>query len=89
VYVIEFEQGERYVGMTEDLDRRLGEHRRRQSPSTRRFHGEFLVCYRREFPSYSEARGHEKFLKSGAGRKLVDSVIRTKGASESESGVTT
>ncbi len=33
VYVIEFEQGERYVGMTEDLDRRLGEHRRRQSPS--------------------------------------------------------
>jgi putative endonuclease len=71
VYALRFESGEIYIGMSSDLGRRLEEHRRRQSPSTRRFKGSFDVIYQREFPGYAEARSHEKFLKSGAGRRTL------------------
>ena len=46
VYALRFEEGQVYVGLTNDLPRRLGEHRRRQSPSTKRFEGEFGECGR-------------------------------------------
>jgi len=71
IYAFRFEGGELYVGMTGDLTRRLQEHRRRQSPSTKRLAGDFEVIYTKVFESYAEARKHEKFLKSGAGRKLL------------------
>ena len=74
VYALRFEDGTIYVGMTKDLDRRLTEHERRQSPSTKRLKGEFEVIYRRSFADYMQARRHEKYLKSGAGRKLLQSV---------------
>ena len=74
VYALLFENGAIYVGMTKDLNRRLEEHRRRQSPSTRRLPGAFEVIHRTDFSSYESARQHEKYLKSGAGRKLLQSV---------------
>jgi predicted GIY-YIG superfamily endonuclease len=71
VYVLRSETGQLYVGLTKDLSRRLTEHARRQSPSTRRLQGKLELIYSRDFSTYAEARGHEKFLKSGAGRKLL------------------
>ncbi len=71
VYALHFNSGQIYIGMTADFARRLEEHRRRQSPSTRRFEGEFNVQYKQEFPDYKQARRHEKYLKSGAGRQLL------------------
>ncbi|NQU11994.1 hypothetical protein HQ590_14465 [bacterium] len=59
--------------MTKDLQRRQQEHRRRQSPSTRRHLGQFRIVYQRPFEDYPAARSHEKFLKSGAGRQLLQS----------------
>jgi putative endonuclease len=73
-YVVQFEGGHCYVGLSKDLGRRLEEHARRQSPSTRRFAGTPRLIYQKEFSSYVEARSHEKFLKSGAGRRLLESV---------------
>jgi len=73
VYVLEFAASRLYVGMTKDLDRRLKEHQRRQSPSTRGLKGEFELIYQRGFPNYAEARKHEKFLKSGGGREFLKS----------------
>jgi putative endonuclease len=70
-YALRFHSGEIYVGMTSDLGRRLEEHRRRQSPSTKKFVGEFEVIYTREYPDYQQARSHEKYLKSGAGRQIL------------------
>jgi len=77
VYAIQFEGGEFYVGMTGNLDRRLREHERRQSLSTRRFCGSFRLVYQQNFPDYSSARQHEKFIKSGAGRAFLISSIKT------------
>ena len=75
VYAIHFECGAIYVGLTENLDRRMKEHRRRQSPSTRRFSGDFCVLHTKDFPSYASARVEEKRLKSGPGRAFLKSLI--------------
>jgi predicted GIY-YIG superfamily endonuclease len=74
VYALRFEDGGVYVGLTKDLGRRLEEHTRKQSPSLKRFSGRFQVFYRKDFSSYREARAHEKYLKSGAGRQLLDRI---------------
>jgi predicted GIY-YIG superfamily endonuclease len=71
VYALRFDSGSIYVGMTKDLDRRLEEHGRRQSPSTRKLAGDFEVIYQQRFTDYVQARRHEKYLKSGGGRKLL------------------
>ena len=71
VYGLRSETGQLYVGLTKDLPRRLTEHARRQSPSTRRLQGALELIYRREFSNYAQARRHEKFLKSGAGRSFL------------------
>jgi putative endonuclease len=72
VYALRFESGEFYVGITSDMPRRLEEHQRRQSPSMRRFVGKFELIYTKEFPDYRQARSHEKYLKSGAGRRMLE-----------------
>ncbi len=74
VYALLFEPGRFYIGMTADLDQRLTEHKRRQSPSIKRFKGDFVVIYKKSFPTYGEARKHEKFLKSGGGRTWLKSI---------------
>jgi putative endonuclease len=74
VYAIRFDDGVIYVGMTNDLTRRMAEHKRRQSPSTRKLSGEFGVIYQKSFPDYAQARAHEKYMKSGAGRRFLQSV---------------
>jgi len=71
VYAIRFEDGAVYVGLTKDIDRRMSEHRRRQSPSTRRFQGGFSLIYQQAFASYPEARRHERYMKSGGGRRTL------------------
>jgi putative endonuclease len=72
VYALRFESGEIYIGITSNLERRLIEHRRRQSPSTKKFGGKFEIIYTKEFPDYTKIRSHEKYLKSGAGRQLLE-----------------
>src|SRR5262245_5583991 len=68
-----------YVGLTKDLPRRHIEHARRQSPSTRRLQGELELIYRRDFPTYAQARRYEKFLKSGAGEGFLESAMQKLG----------
>jgi putative endonuclease len=74
VYALRFADETIYVGLTKDLSRRQEEHRRRQSPSTLRFNGEFRLIYHKWFSSYADARRHEKYLKSGRGRQFLKSV---------------
>ena len=71
VYVLQSSSSQLYVGLTKDFERRLGEHARRQSPSTKRLAGDLTPILLREFPSYAEARRFEIYLKSGAGRRWL------------------
>jgi len=73
VYVLKGETGKRYVGITNDLPRRLSEHCSRRSKAGQLL-GEFTVLHTETVPDYKTARVREKFLKSGQGRKWLDAL---------------
>lgn len=59
-----------YTGSTNDLDRRLKEHNSGKSTFTRRY-VPWVVVYKEELKSISEAREREKYLKSRAVRNWI------------------
>ncbi len=59
-----------YIGITNDLERRLAEHRRKSSKGSQVI-GEFKLFLTEEYPDYKSARIREKFLKSGIGREWL------------------
>jgi len=61
----------RYVGITNNLERQLQEHKRKSSKGSQII-GDFKLIYTKEFLDYKIARIHEKFLKSGKGREWFD-----------------
>ena len=71
LYVLKGETGKRYVGITNDLKRRLKEHRSKRSKGSQVL-GEFVVLLTEEYQDHKSARKREKFLKSGQGRKWLD-----------------
>ncbi|MDX1910530.1 MAG: GIY-YIG nuclease family protein, partial [Saprospiraceae bacterium] len=71
VYVLKSLKSDvRYVGMSEDLARRLEEHNAGKSKFTSGFIPWELV-YFEEANSRQEARAREKYLKSAAGRRFL------------------
>lgn len=66
----------RYVGSTSNLDKRLSEHNSGKSKFTKGGIPWQLV-YSEQFDTNSDARKRELFLKSGAGRKFLDSILNT------------
>lgn len=71
LYVLKARNGKRYVGITNNLQRRITEHRSKTGKSGQLL-DQFFVLYTEQFPDYQEARDREKFLKSGQGRKWLD-----------------
>ena len=59
-----------YVGCTLDLKRRISEHARGQTPSTKRM-GEFKLIYVESFVSKIDAAKQEKFYKTGYGKEVL------------------
>ena len=58
----------RYTGMTQNLERRLSQHDRGSTSSTK-FYAPFVIIHSEAFESSNEARTREKYLKSAAGRR--------------------
>jgi predicted GIY-YIG superfamily endonuclease len=52
-----------YIGATQDLERRIAEHRRGSNHTTRRFGGDVILVAAKQLPSMSEARALEGQLK--------------------------
>ena len=72
VYVLKsLQDRKRYVGMTDNIERRLSEHHRGNvlSTKTRR---PFILVYHEKFSTRSEARQREKYFKTAAGRRYLD-----------------
>ncbi|MCD4797155.1 MAG: GIY-YIG nuclease family protein [Candidatus Cloacimonetes bacterium] len=69
VYVLKGKK--RYIGITNNLERRVAEHRRKSSKGSQII-GDFKLMYKEEFPNYKKAREQEKYLKSGRGRQWLD-----------------
>jgi predicted GIY-YIG superfamily endonuclease len=64
VYILRGSCGRYYIGSTQDLDRRLAEHRRGKVHSTRRFGEPLEVVASKEMPDASSARALERKLKA-------------------------
>jgi putative endonuclease len=64
VYILQGNSGRHYIGMTDDLRRRLAEHSRGHTHTTKRLGGDLRLVARREFPTRVEAAAFERKLKS-------------------------
>ncbi len=70
VYILEDANGRVYKGMTQDLARRLKEHRAGHTKTTRSMK-DLVVVYTEEFQNSKSARQREVYFKSAAGRLFL------------------
>jgi putative endonuclease len=81
VYVIKNNQGERYIGSTENLVKRLETHND-TSREKAKFHrytykkGPWRLIFKKEFNTRKEALLFEKYLKTGKGRRWLNGRTR-------------
>ncbi len=68
-----------YIGSTTDPARRLDEHERGQTPSTRN-RGPWRVVYLEEFSTLKEARRRERELKAWKSHKAIAHLITARAA---------
>ena len=59
-----------YIGITNNLDRRLSEHNKGQNKTTKPYKP-FTLLYSKKFNTRQDARDKEKYFKSGAGREFI------------------
>ena len=69
-----------YIGSTTDPKRRLAEHKRGQTPSTRN-RGPWRIVYLEKFATLSEARRRERELKAWKSHTAIANLIVTQSAS--------
>ena len=72
VYVLRsLRDGKRYVGITDNVAKRLRQHNRGEVTSTKG-RRPFAVVYEEHVGDTAEGRAREKYLKSAAGRRFLD-----------------
>jgi putative endonuclease len=77
VYIIKSDKNERYyIGSTVNLTRRLEEHNRGKTPSTR-YLVPWKAVFSQECDTLAEARKTERKLKSFKSRIIIDRIVRT------------
>ena len=69
-YVLKDNNGKFYKGVTGDLNRRLKEHLKGDTKTTKHMEG-LSVFYTEKFKTFAEARARELYLKSAAGRRFL------------------
>jgi putative endonuclease len=74
VYILEDENGDLYKGLTNDIDRRLKEHRRGKTVTTRRM-SRLRLIHSERYETFKEARKREKYFKSAAGRGRLKIIL--------------
>lgn len=75
VYVLKsLKNGRHYTGSTNNLERRLSEHKSGQTKYTK-VAGPFELIYQETYNNRLEAIRREKFLKSGKGREFLKEAL--------------
>jgi putative endonuclease len=62
-----------YVGITDNIDRRIYEHNTGKNKTTRAYRP-FVLFHTETYTTRAEARQREKFLKTGYGKELLKSL---------------
>ena len=74
VYAIKsYDRNYIYVGLTNDLHRRIKEHQKGYNKTTKAYRP-FNLIYNEELNTREEARRREKYLKSGVGKEFLKSL---------------
>ena len=74
VYVISSEKRKYiYVGLTNNVERRIGEHNQGKEKTTRPY-APFRTILVESHPTRIEARKREKYLKSGVGKEFLRTI---------------
>jgi putative endonuclease len=63
-----------YVGLTDNVERRVGQHNAGRSKSTKPYLP-FRIILIEEYPGRLEARAREKYLKSGVGKEFLKTLV--------------
>jgi len=75
VYVLlSKKNGHRYVGMSNDPEKRILQHNAGYTKSTKAYRP-WVKVYSESFETLSEAVNREKYLKSGIGREYLDRIL--------------
>lgn len=74
MYVLEDDYGKRYKGMTNNIERRLMEHKSGKTITTRKMHNVRLV-YKEVCKNREDARKRELYLKTAAGRRFIKKIM--------------
>lgn len=75
VYILRDEAGKIYKGMTNNLQRRLNEHKNGKTVTTSRMKGLNLI-FSENFNNFEDARKRELYFKTAAGRRFLKKVIK-------------
>ncbi|MBI5473437.1 MAG: GIY-YIG nuclease family protein [Ignavibacteriae bacterium] len=67
--------GKRYVGLSDNVERRVAEHNAGHTQSTKS-RRPLELLYKEAFPSRREARVREKYFKTAAGRRFLDRMLK-------------
>ncbi len=78
VYVIQSEEGFKYKGLTDNLEKRLLEHNNKTLSFWTKRGTNWKLIYKEEFESKTEALKREKWLKSGVGREYLERILINK-----------
>jgi putative endonuclease len=74
VYILRDETGSLYKGMTNNIGRRLAEHKRGKTITTRKMNNLKLI-HKEEYDNFEDARKRELYFKTAAGRKFIKNNI--------------
>jgi predicted GIY-YIG superfamily endonuclease len=78
VYILRGGSGRYYFGSTDNLERRVAEHRRGSNHTTRRFGGNIELVASKELPSIAEARKLELALKRKKNPQLAVNILQSR-----------
>ena len=82
IYVIKsLINGRHYVGLTEDVSKRLKKHNERKVRSTKAY-APYKLLYVEEYNDRKDARKREIFLKTGQGRDSIKNILSEKDIKE-------
>ena len=79
VYVLQDNKENLYKGMTNNLERRLSEHKRGRTKTTKKMTDPRIV-YTEQYKTFKEARKRELYFKTAAGRRFLKLKLVNKGA---------
>ncbi|MCX6765431.1 MAG: GIY-YIG nuclease family protein [Candidatus Moranbacteria bacterium] len=80
VYVLQDKEGKFYKGVTNNIKRRLYEHKQGKTKTTRKM-DELKIVYTEKYKNFKEVRRREVYFKTAAGRRFLKKILNKRATS--------